>query len=247
MRFRGLVYRAHNPQWSWTPLSGEGACRHGGRFDRCGMPALYTPLTLPTAIREAQPLGRPMQPLTLCTYEVDAEPVFDALNGRQRKALGVSHSDSACPAWEAEMLAGKIPSSQALADRLIAEGYAGMRVRSFAAGTDVEDVNLVLWTWGVDRPVRVIPIDDEGRLSGDRTCRSEVAPIHSPPDESGSVLVDSSPVNAPEGGERVMNVVADAPKVKEANANVTLVELDTGHNVGGEDPDGLVRAVKEFL
>ena len=38
-----------------------------------------------------------------------------------------------------------------------------------------------------------------------------------------------------------------APKVKEANAKVTLVELDTGHNVGGEDPDGLVRAVEEFL
>ncbi len=37
------------------------------------------------------------------------------------------------------------------------------------------------------------------------------------------------------------------PKVKEANANVTLVELDTAHNVGGEDPDGLIRAVKEFL
>ncbi len=97
------------------------------------------------------------------------------------------------------------------------------------------------------------------------------------------VLVDYSPVNAPEGGERVMNVVADtpdvfagvdmwerlgavqcpilvvrgkrsdmfaeetAPKVKQANANVTLVELDTGHNVGGEDPDGLVRAVEKFL
>ena len=37
------------------------------------------------------------------------------------------------------------------------------------------------------------------------------------------------------------------PKVKEANANVTLVELDTGHNVGGEDPDGLIRAVEKFL
>ena len=37
------------------------------------------------------------------------------------------------------------------------------------------------------------------------------------------------------------------PKVKEANADVTLVELDTGHNVGGEDPDGLIRAVEKFL
>ena len=36
------------------------------------------------------------------------------------------------------------------------------------------------------------------------------------------------------------------PKVKEANANVTLVELDVAHNVGGEDPEGLVREVKKF-
>ncbi len=37
------------------------------------------------------------------------------------------------------------------------------------------------------------------------------------------------------------------PRVKDANANVTLVELDTAHNVGGEDPDGLVREVKKVL
>ena len=98
MRFRGLVYRAHNPHWSWTPLSGEGARRHGGRFNRRGIPALYTSLDPLTAIREAQPLGRPMQPLTLCAYEVDVEPVFDTLDKTQRRTLGVSDSDLACPA-----------------------------------------------------------------------------------------------------------------------------------------------------
>ena len=169
MRIRGLVYRAHNPQWFWTPLSGEGARRHGGRFNRLGIPALYTSLAPLTAIREAQPLGRPMQPLTLCAYEVDAEPVFDALDEERRRALGASESDLACPTWEAEMLAGAIPASQALADRLIAAGYAGMRVRSFAAGTGTDDLNLVMWKWGSDRPARVVLIDDEGRISGGRT------------------------------------------------------------------------------
>ena len=165
MRFRGLVYRAHNPHWSWTPLSGDGARRHGGRFNRRGIPALYTSLDPLTAIREAQPLGRPMQPLTLCAYEVDAEPVFDTLDKAQRRTLGVSDSDLACPAWEAEMLAGSVPASQALADRLVAAGYAGMRVRSFAVGTSAGDLNLVMWTWGTDRPVRAVLIDDEGQLS----------------------------------------------------------------------------------
>lgn len=37
------------------------------------------------------------------------------------------------------------------------------------------------------------------------------------------------------------------PKVKAANTNITLVELDTAHNVGGEDPNGLIREVKNFL
>ena len=166
MRFRGPVYRAHNPQWAWTPLSGEGARRHGGRFNRRGVAALYTSLTPLTAIREAQPLGRPMQPLTLCAYEVDAEPVFDASDEERRRALGVRDSDLECPAWEAEMLLGAVPASQALADRLIAAGHVGMRVRSFARGAGADDLNLVMWRWSPDRPARVVLIDDEDRLSG---------------------------------------------------------------------------------
>ena len=62
------------------------------------------------------------------------------------------------------MLAGRVPASQQLADRLIAAGFAGMRVRSFAAGTGPDDLNLVLWRWGDDRPARVALIDDERRL-----------------------------------------------------------------------------------
>ena len=63
------------------------------------------------------------------------------------------------------MLAGSVLTSQALADRLIEAGHVGLRVPSFATGTGASDLNLVLWTWGPDRPARVVPIDDEGRLS----------------------------------------------------------------------------------
>ena len=42
MRFRGIVYRAHDPRWSWPPVSGEGARRYGGRFNRIGVEAFYT-------------------------------------------------------------------------------------------------------------------------------------------------------------------------------------------------------------
>ena len=170
MRFRGLVYRAHNPQWSWTPLSGEGARRHGGRFNRRGIPALYTSLSPLTAVREAQPLGRPMQPLTLCAYEVYAEPVFDASSEVCRRSLDVGEFDLTCPNWEADMLDGAIPVSQVLADRLISAGYVGMRVRSFASGSGADDFNLVMWKWGAHRPALVVLVDDEGRLSGRRGC-----------------------------------------------------------------------------
>lgn len=166
MHFKGLVYRAHNPQWAWTPLSGEGARRHGGRFNRRGIPAIYTSLTVLTAIREAQPAGRPIQPLTLCAYEVDAEPVFNASDEEQRLTLGIEEADLACHRWEAEMLAGSIPASQVLADRLIAAGYVGMRVRSYAIGSGPDDINLVMWQWSASRPTKLILIDDDGRLSG---------------------------------------------------------------------------------
>lgn len=164
MRFRGFVYRAHNPRWTWDPTSGEGARRHGGRFNRIGVPALYTSLTPVTAMREASLIGRPLQPITLCAYEVDAEPVFDALNPSQREAQGVKTNDTFCLNWEQEMLAGNIPASQLLADRLIAAGYTGMRVQSFAPGAGADDLNMVFWRWGNHRPSKVVLIDDEQRL-----------------------------------------------------------------------------------
>ena len=86
-----------------------------------------------------------MQLIMLCAYEVDADPVFDALYENRRTAMGVNDLELSCPAWEAEMLKGAVRSSQALADRLIAEGYIGMLVRSFAVGAGPGDIVLVLW------------------------------------------------------------------------------------------------------
>jgi membrane-associated protease RseP (regulator of RpoE activity) len=53
-----------------------------------------------------------------------------------------------------------------MADRLIAAGYVGMRVRSFAIGNSPNEVSLVTWKWGVSRPAKLTLIDDDGRLSG---------------------------------------------------------------------------------
>ena len=74
-RLVGILYRAHNPRWSYAPSSGAGAARHGGRFNRRGTLALYTVFDPKTAWMEAQQ-GMPFkaQPLTLVAYHLDCEP-----------------------------------------------------------------------------------------------------------------------------------------------------------------------------
>lgn len=66
------VYRAHHPRWPFTPDSGAGAAKHGGRFYRLGIPALYTSSSYELAITEAHH-GLPfkLQPLTIISDTVD--------------------------------------------------------------------------------------------------------------------------------------------------------------------------------
>lgn len=163
MRFEGLLYRALNPVWARAPLSGEGARRHGGRFNPKGMPALYTSLSIMTAIREANQIGT-LQPTTLVAYRGDLEPVFDATNLDAAREYGLGLADLGGDDWRVRMRDdGKAPT-QLLAERLIADGYVGLRVRSFARGAGDADLNLVLWRWSDAAPARLILVDDERRL-----------------------------------------------------------------------------------
>lgn len=165
----GPVFRAHNPEWAWNPLSGEGARRCGGRFNRIGVEALYKSLHVLTALREASTLGRPMQPLTLCEYEVDCDRVFDSRNSAAMSEEGLTIDELRCPSWERDMLAGRIPSSQVAAEQLKARGYHAMLALGFARGSLFDDVNLVFWNWSDSLPNRVTVIDAENRLPRDRS------------------------------------------------------------------------------
>ena len=164
VHFQGPVYRAHNPEWSWDPLSGLGAKLYGGRFNRRGVSALYTSLDVLVAIREASPLGSPFHPLTLCQYRVDCENIFDTRDPKAMKREKVSEEELECPSWNEQMLDGKIPASQQLADRLLACDYAGILVRSFARGAGPNDMNLVLWKWTKRRPHKLTLFDPDHRL-----------------------------------------------------------------------------------
>jgi RES domain-containing protein len=68
VRFQGAAYRAHDPRWSFKPLSGDGAALYGGRYNRKGVPALYLALDAITAVREiTQGLARKLDPCVLWT------------------------------------------------------------------------------------------------------------------------------------------------------------------------------------
>lgn len=163
MRFQGLVYRALNPRWALQPLSGEGARRHGGRFNPKGVPALYTSLSVMTAIREANQIGT-LQPTTLVSYQADLEPLFNATDAQALESYSISPPELAADDWRNFMGSSQNGPTQRFAIQLIEDGFCGMRVRSFARGATADDQNLVLWTWGSHRPTRLILNDDEGRL-----------------------------------------------------------------------------------
>jgi RES domain-containing protein len=164
LKFEGLAYRAHDPRWSFKPLSGDGAAVHGGRFNPKGTPALYLSLDPMTAIKEAaQGFARKFEPYVLCTYEIDCKDVLALRNEDERRAAGVGMDELACP-WFAEATAGRQPESWRLAETLIADGAAAVLAPSFVHGATLGDINLVLWRWGSRPPHKVAVFDPSGRL-----------------------------------------------------------------------------------
>ncbi|HEY2355937.1 MAG TPA: RES domain-containing protein [Phenylobacterium sp.] len=168
MRFEGTAYRAHDPRWSFTPLSGDGAALRGARFNPKGAPALYLSLEVLTAIKEAnQGFARKIDPCFLCTYEVACEDIADLRNEAACAVEGVDFGDLDCP-WFALLAAGQEPPTWPIARRLIAAGRAGVLVPSYAPGATAADHNLVLWRWGEHAPHRVRVYDPSGRLPKDQ-------------------------------------------------------------------------------
>lgn len=163
MRFQGTLYRALNPLYAREPLSGRGAQLYGGRFNAKGVPALYLTLDVQTAIREANQVGS-LQPTTLVAYDADIDDIFDSRDGAALAARGLTAGDLAATTWRDEMRGTGRSKTQAFAADLIASGFSGLLVRSFARGSTETDINLVLWRWEERGKYRLTVIDEEGRL-----------------------------------------------------------------------------------
>jgi RES domain-containing protein len=159
MRFVGLLYRAHNPAWSRAPMSGEGAARFGGRFNRLGRPALYTSLAPETALREGNQVGT-LQPTTLVAYQADIWPLLDGRDTAAMAPFGMAPPELADRSWRDRMLSGQPVPTQELSEAAIVRGYVGIIVPSYARGAAADALNLVLWDW----EARITLIDDDDRL-----------------------------------------------------------------------------------
>lgn len=164
LRQEGKLYRALNPVYAREPLSGRGAELYGGPFNPKGTAALYTSLSVMTALREANQVGS-LQPMTLVCYDAEVENIFDCRDETAPSAEGIDAAALADDTWRDQMKAGGEARTQAFARRLIAAGYNGLLARSYAPGSTAEDLNIVLWRWGKDAPARLVLIDDEKGLS----------------------------------------------------------------------------------
>ena len=164
MRYQGLAFRAHNPFWSFSPLTGDGAKLHGGRFNPVGTAALYLSLTTTTALAEYnQGFPHRPQPSTLCAYDIDCEDIIDLRFPASRNNTGISLDSLNCP-WELLVKQGKTPPSWEIVNQLMSNNVAGIIVPSYARNAPKDGANIVLWKWNNTTPHQVMLIDDFDRL-----------------------------------------------------------------------------------
>ena len=139
------------PKWAYQPLSGAGAARRGGRFNKPGVEALYISEDYITAISEyEQELG--IRPGTLCAYDIEIDSIVDLTDPQVQAICAIASTELSCPWKEIWLVQKKTPPTWDLASKLIAENFAGIRVPSMR---HFSGVNIVLWSWN-DRPERQI-------------------------------------------------------------------------------------------
>ncbi|SAI73124.1 Uncharacterized conserved protein [Bordetella ansorpii] len=137
-----VFYRVISPAYAGTPLSGAGAARQGGRFNRPGQEALYLSVDDATALAEYRQDNPWLPPGTICTFFVRGVRVADLSAGFDPATWPPLWADFGVD-WRAEWFnKGIEPPTWYMADDVVAAGLDGILFPSqaLAGGT-----NLVLY------------------------------------------------------------------------------------------------------
>ncbi len=97
MHYQGKLYRALNPVYARESFVGTCAEFYGGRFNPKGVPALYTSLTIMTALKEANQVGTLHDDAV--SYDADIDPVFDCRDDAAVRAQGMDAAALSDPTW----------------------------------------------------------------------------------------------------------------------------------------------------
>ncbi len=164
-RVTGLAYRALQPYWAMDPLSGEGAQRHGGRFNTIGVSALYLALSPLGALAEYHQAGLPHrpQPVTLCAYDIDVNDIVDLTLPEGRDLAKITLTGMSCD-FRYMKANNQLPPTWVMSEFLIRANKAGVLTPSYAQNAAEDAKNLVLWRWGDAPPHQVRFIDDQKQL-----------------------------------------------------------------------------------
>lgn len=137
-----ILARVNTPRWAFSPLSGAGAARYGGRLNRPGVHALYLSLDHATALAEYQQVSSRLPPGTVCTYVATLPPLVDL------RRLNVGDWDPIWEDWSVDWRHQAFdlhvdPSSWDLADLAIAAQSPGI---IFPSTVRPGGVNLVIYS-----------------------------------------------------------------------------------------------------
>lgn len=156
-----VCYRVMSPVHAGTPLSGVGAARQGGRFNRPGQEALYLSTTETTALAEYKQDNPWLPPGTICTYLIRRLRVADLSHGFDPATCPPLWADFAVD-WRAEWFGNSTePPTWYMSDDVVSEGLDGIL---FPSQAHPEGTNLVIYQ-SATRPADQLQVyDPKGAL-----------------------------------------------------------------------------------
>jgi RES domain-containing protein len=155
-------YRVISPAYASMPLSGMGAARRGGRFNRPGQEALYLSMDEATALAEYKQDNPWLPPGMICTFFLNGLKVADLAAGFDPERWSPVWADFAVD-WRTEWFGRHIePPTWYMADDVVAAGLDGI---IFPSQTRAGGTNVVIYGTSSRSANQLSVFDPNGVLS----------------------------------------------------------------------------------